>query len=137
LKAAYFAVTDYPAKSDGALFALSPTELIPKFEPDEDIDQFQSLMPIYPDMIDPRIVAQEGCFTIFPHAPDRKLFKPLEHSSEHEGSYYKLIKMIVPRDWKQTIRLELNKLGINSRTLFPDLSGLSDFIAWKSVERIY
>ncbi|SYZ71855.1 FRG domain protein [Candidatus Zixiibacteriota bacterium] len=133
LKASYFAIAENYEK-DGALFALSPSAWIPKFEADDDIDMIKHLIPVFPDMIDSRIVAQEGCFTIFPHAPDKKPYRPLEDTTAYNASYLMMLKIVIPRDKKRTFRHDLNKLGVNSRTLFPDLSGLSDFIAWKFKE---
>jgi hypothetical protein len=134
LKAAYFAVAEYSTKRDGALFAFSPTMTIPKVSSEDDFDKNNYLIPVFPDIIDPRIAAQEGCFTLFPFAPDHELFRPLEDTSNYDGSYYMMLKIIIPRDKKRTIRYDLDRLGINSRILFPDLSGLSDFIIWNFKE---
>lgn len=131
LKALYFAVDEYSDKRDGALFAFSPTSSIPMLEDDENVDQFTHMMPIFPNMIDSRIVAQEACFTIFPHAPDFKQFQPLEDTEIYDRDYFLMLKIMIPRDRKLTILGELDVLGVNRRTLFPDLSGLSDFISWK------
>ncbi len=135
LKAAYFAVNEYSKGRDGALFAFSPDAVVPRFEDDEDIDIFKHLMPIFPNMIDNRIVAQEACFTVFPHAQDYRPFRPLEDITSYDGSYHLMLKMIIPRDWKDTFLHDLNLLGVNSRTLFPDLEGLTEFISWDHERR--
>jgi hypothetical protein len=40
-------------------------------------------------------------------------------------------KWIIPTDVKERILDELNKIGINDATLFPDMKGFGDFVSWK------
>ena len=136
LKATFFAAWENVGKMDGALFALSPTSLIPMLGDDENID-FSHMMPVFPNMIDTRIVAQESCFTVFPLPADKKGFKPLEDVSSYQGDYFLLLKMIIPCNKKADLLRDLNFLGVNRRTLFPDLTGLSEQISWDVTQNQY
>ena len=130
LKAAFFAVCDDIENEDGALFAFTPMSLIPMLQDYEDID-YSHVISIFPNMIDTRIVVQESCFTAFPIPQEREKFIPLEDANIHNGVYYLLLKIVIPRDKKTLLLRELNFLAVNHRTLFPDLSGLSDHINWR------
>lgn len=134
LKAAFWAVNDSEKHCDGALFCYSPTELILDLDDSETISDFPHVMPIYPKMIDSRVIAQESCFIIFPFPEEFKLFEPLENELIHGDSYYHLLKMIIPHRFKYTILHDIERLGVSSKSLFPDLSGLSEFIErkWKN-----
>ena len=135
LKALFFAVNDFSDKCDGSLFACSPTVWIEGCEDVEEIDRSDVLVPILPDMIDVRVITQEARFTLFPHAPDHQPFNPLENTSKHRGAYDLMLKMIIPQDKKSSIRAQLNLLGVSSRTLYPDLPGLCEYVSWKIMQQ--
>lgn len=131
LKGAFFAVNELAGKRNGALFAFAPTSWLPDLDDNESIEVFKDLMPIFPKMIDNRIIAQEACFTAFQRPPDYKPFKPLDNRKAYHGAYFILVKMIIPADKKPVLLRELDRLGVNNRSLFPDMSGLANHIAWK------
>ncbi|MCK4606150.1 MAG: FRG domain-containing protein [candidate division Zixibacteria bacterium] len=130
LKAAFFAVNESIGEEDGALYALEPTTIDTDADDYESLDKFDVLTPILPKMIDERVVAQEACFTAFPLPPERQQFKPLEDGIAFYGDYWLLLKIIIPGDRKLEILKGLNRLGASSRVLFPDLSGLCEFLKW-------
>ena len=136
LKATFFAVSDLKPKRNGALFAFAPTTLLRDLGDNESIRDFERMMPIFPKMIDSRIISQEAAFTVFPFPPEYKRFRPLENTSKHGRSYWSLLKIVIPSESKLQMLTELNTLGVNSRTLFPDLVGLADFVSWKHKYRI-
>lgn len=131
LKATFWAVNDSEKKCDGALFCFCPQMLISDLDESESIDDIDYIMPIYPKMIDSRIIAQEACLIPFPFPKAFKPFAPLENESIHGDSYHHLVKMIIPHEFKATILYDIHKLGANSKALFPDLSGLAEFIETK------
>lgn len=84
-----------------------------------DIDQ---IIPIAPMIISPRIQAQAGEFTVHPNG------KPIEDyltSNDH------VIKISIPLEQRLRILVQLDFLGINRRSLFPDLDGLSQYLKWR------
>ena len=70
---------------------------------------------VRPPDISPRITAQGGMFTI---GPDPHL--PVEPTS--------FIR--IPFDSREELRRELDRIGVNKQTLFPDIDGLSAHLAW-------
>jgi hypothetical protein len=68
-----------------------------------------------------RITAQQGLFLIF-----SKPYQPYTHSE--------LIKILIPKDCKISVRRSLSLLGINHGVLFPDLDGLSKHLNWLKYE---
>lgn len=138
LKADFWAVNDSQKDCDSALFGFSPTSLLRDLDDNESIRDFQDVMPVFPRMIDSRIIAQESCFIVFPFPPENKVFEPLENESIHGNSYWHLLKMIIPYKCKSTILDDLEILGVSSKSLFPDLTGLAQFIEleWKKKARM-
>jgi hypothetical protein len=74
-----------------------------------------------PPHFNARFVAQNGCFTV------HSVGMPLEESltSKEHKDQYTLFKIIIPDDAKPKIREELERMGVNHVSLFPDLDGLS------------
>ena len=87
------------------------------------------LHPLYNS---PRIVAQAGGFTF--HSNPRisidklagKEFQDEKLDIEH------LVKWTIPHEKKHKILLELDDLGINRRTMFPEIEGLATGL-WHSI----
>jgi hypothetical protein len=132
LKALYFAVDDLIDKKDGVLYALQLNWSLSSIYPDEDHKDLTRLTPFYPSMVDVRVIAQEGCFTLFPFPKREKRFKPIGQPNHHKDTIHKIIKIIIPKNAKKKLKSHLNVLGVNRRTLFPDLEGISDYVAWKN-----
>ena len=51
-------------------------------------------------------------------------FEPREDLGEE------LAKIVIPRRVRTRVRAELNRVGINYSTLFPDLDGIARHITW-------
>ncbi len=129
LKALFFAL--YKCKNDGALFGLEPRILVSTFGESMTLESISDVTAFLPNWIDNRIIAQESCFTIFPLPPDSSAFTPLENMEGNDGNFWRLMKLVIPKEIKSHMLRELNQLGVSFRTLFPDLTGLSDYISWK------
>lgn len=69
-----------------------------------------------------RMSAQQGCFTVHSLFGTFVKFNPLENDPRFATQLY---KFAIPANRKARIREELDKVGINEFTLFPDLNGLS------------
>jgi len=92
-----------------------------------DIDQTQLIMP---RIIKQRINNQSGVFSI---TSSNELLAGLKMD---ESDYYqkKLIKVKVPTGKHNEIRQDLNTLGINAFSVFPELEGLCAYLQWRYFE---
>ncbi len=82
-----------------------------------------------PNLEDPRVVAQDGWFTV--HSVSRKhgRFVPLGESEHHaEG----MVKVMIQPGSKQKILESLDILGVSHQTVFPDLEGICAYLNWTS-----
>jgi hypothetical protein len=82
---------------------------------------------VKPRIIAARIGAQQGWFTIHPFDAQQEKFVALEAL---EAFTPRLTKLIVPSTQFARIRFELDRIGVNSASLFPDLAGLCTQIEW-------
>ncbi len=88
----------------------------------------QIVFPYYPTM---RMTAQSGVFTI--HSPDywsdlRDLTQADAKDDEKKSQRFDLSEggmWLVPKEKKKGLLQQLERLGINSRVLFPELDGLA------------
>ena len=87
-------------------------------------------MAFKPNHITKRITAQNGWFTTHRYVTDRqKKFIELDNNKKYKK---RLIKIVFPNELRAVLLNELDSLGINAFSLFPDLDGLSRYIEWKS-----
>ena len=77
----------------------------------------------YPNIVSPRIRAQEGLFVACPTPTI-----PLDTSLRSDWS---LKRFAVPAANKERLRYELYRLGVHRAALFPDLDGLAARIKWQ------
>ncbi|WP_439684235.1 FRG domain-containing protein [Cupriavidus oxalaticus] len=81
-----------------------------------------------PRLLNPRIIAQHGWFTLHRFSRTSKRFVALEHHADMQNRLY---EMVVPGDQRSNILATLDECGINESTLFPDLEGLCKYIGRK------
>ncbi|HRK61042.1 MAG TPA: FRG domain-containing protein [Candidatus Omnitrophota bacterium] len=77
----------------------------------------------YPEILNERISAQDGCFISFPLSKGVRKIKPLNkvnYPKEIQGYDF----VIIEAKSKREIRRELSKLGISHRTIYPGLEGV-------------
>jgi hypothetical protein len=90
-------------------------------------------MPIEPPSVHPRVASQEGRFIIFGQTEDlvdeEIRLDQLEDCSGMEEM--RLARISFQTDDIDGLLRELAQLGVSRRTLFPDLTGLADFVRWK------
>ncbi|OKY26206.1 FRG domain-containing protein [Thalassotalea sp. PP2-459] len=128
LKALYFAVEN--PKYDhvnGSVYVLSLSSWAPTPEK-VDADSIITMKAFFPVNINDRIASQEGCFTLFPQRKELKEFKPIKHGFAPETDIVNLSKISIVKEAKADIRKQLNKLGINDLSIFPDLDGIAKSI---------
>ncbi|WP_080965611.1 FRG domain-containing protein [Chromobacterium subtsugae] len=75
-----------------------------------------------------RITAQSGWFTIHKRIEKSDRFIPLEKNKSYKE---RLIKLIIPGGVFRVLREDINRCGINSASIFPDLDGLTKQITWE------
>lgn len=128
LVAAFFACED--KNEDGVIYCYFPTQYItePINQPMKDIDEIVGYIPQH---FTTRIIKQSGYFTFHPFSQMEINQSFLEHPFQGQ----KLKKIIINNRHKEEIINEINIYGINRKTLFPDLDGLSAYINWVTLQR--
>lgn len=157
--AAYFAARDVQSSCDGAVWVLAPQWLIFRAHalqathlpsndrllqpyalrtaPTDDIESFNKLppLPILPDFLDKRIIAQRGRFTIHTFQPDSLETLAVQDRQQYSNACF-LHMIRIPAASKGTIRQQVHLFGgATEDTLFPDLEGLSRGIRWAALEK--
>lgn len=84
---------------------------------------------IEPPHIDKRLAAQEGRFFLF--GKKRDMIESPYVNRVKRGKKAKLDKFTIPTEKVKAIRDELHRIGVNEKTIFPDLSGLGKHIRWE------
>lgn len=112
------------------MYMYAPNGFIDKevFEP-IDVNFVAMFKPV---PFDTRILVQHGSFSFH---PDIRM--PLKSEKLHSG-YRKLgyeydsnlVKIVIKSEAKEFISRKLDELGVNRKSLFPGLDGLSDYINW-------
>jgi len=83
---------------------------------------------IQPRHNNPRIIAQDGWFTLHKYSKSAGSFVALERNPKAKSF---LTEFHIPASKKQSIVSSLAHHGISSRTIFPDLEGLCRYLGWK------
>lgn len=126
LKALFFAVENPSHKCDGAVWQLEPSGWWNDLSKiDEKLDVFEILAAYLPDHINERVIAQESCFTFFPFPAEKEPIPEIGAVGAYQKHIKKLIEYRIPQKKKESIRLELKKLGITHLSIFPGLDGLA------------
>lgn len=130
LASLWFTVNKPPAENQhGILWLFQPDSkdyaLILKHD---DPLKINNIFLVKPRLVTARIGAQLGWFTIHYFAPEKEKFVALEDDPTYIP---RLVKLIIPPDKFARIRFDLDRIGVNSATLFPDLDGLCAHIEWE------
>jgi FRG domain len=81
-----------------------------------------------PTLNNERIIAQAGWFTAHKYSTSAKCFVDLRTNKEIKDS---IIEVTIPKKIKPEILESLNVFGINSQTLFPDITGICNQMNWE------
>ncbi len=130
LAALWFAV-EQPARENqsGVVWVFTPSQADHVANPDLgspfDSGRTQVFMPKH---INRRIVSQHGWFTVHYIRKTDSKFVSLERNRRYKSS---LTKLCVPAQYFSSIRIELDRCGINAATLYGDLVGLCRDSEWQ------
>lgn len=93
----------------------------------EGLDEFNALppVPLSPDQLDPRMIAQRGIYTL--HTFMRGALERLaEEDHDTNGDACFLHKITIPKQAKSGLLSELLQVaGVTEETLFPDIGGFA------------
>lgn len=81
----------------------------------------------FPNHSTQRIVTQSGLFTVHAYTEKDGGFVPFEDNVSESG---KLKKFEIPAKAFCNFRFDLDRCGINSASIFPDLDGLASHLQW-------
>lgn len=79
-----------------------------------------------PNHITKRIISQNGWFTVHKFEKDKII--PLNENVKYN---LRMVKMRIPDTERNDILAMLDVMGVNYFSVFPDLEGLSHYLAWK------
>lgn len=135
LAALWFATAKPPKKDKndepqpGVVWIFKPADA-DMVDIDKSADPFQGARTrvFQPRHITSRIIAQFGWFTAHKYI-DGERFVSLENNRIYKK---KLKKLIIKPEMFSELRAKLNRFGISSGVLFPDLVGLCDTIQWEN-----
>lgn len=122
LAALYFAVERNEEK-DAELYALNAPLKAPESVLSKSPFEVSRAMKYYPNIVSPRIRAQEGLFVVCPD-PEVPLDKDLR-------SDWTIERIEIPAAAKGRLRYELFRLGVHESSMFPHIDGLAARIKWQ------
>ena len=97
------------------------------------IDECPNIAQFTPPPFDRRILVQSGVLTYHPD-PSEPLVpesvQDLDVMAPEHG--LNLVRFTIKSGLKPLVKRQLNHFGINRKTLFPDIEGLSNFINWET-----
>lgn len=133
LVAAYFAVEgEYgrlvePEKSVGRRLFIYDTKRVTQ-EPTELFSINLRLIHRYaPPYLHPRVVRQSSLFTVHSQ-PYEDMIALVQNDQRYKDDQLTILN--IPESATPKIRDELNRLGINSANIWPDLTGVAKFVKW-------
>jgi hypothetical protein len=121
LVATFFAV-ESPGRIDAAVWGVwgfdNPEDEFPS-------DPFAINKPIQvtPVVVTPRLQAQSGAFTAHPNGKDLRTYL-------RTGDI--VVKITIPAALRNRFRQQLDFLGVNRASLFPDLDGMGRWLRWRA-----
>lgn len=125
LAALWFACSDYK-KGDAYVYVLYADEFLHNSESGPfDSGSTRVFRPV---LNNPRIVAQHGWFTSHKYSSKSMRFVALEKNTEMKKSVFEIH---IPQRFRKNLLKSLDRHGVNSHTLFPDLEGLCKYLNWQ------
>jgi hypothetical protein len=125
LAALFFACNDWQ-KGDVYVYALDADQFLS--EPQKGPFETGKTQVIRPNLNNSRIIAQHGWFTAHKFSRESKKFVPLEKNKHIKKA---VIEFRIPESSRPILLKSLDRHGVSSRTLFPDLEGLCKYLNWK------
>lgn len=127
LAALWFACAD-PKQGEVFVYALEADSLLVENVYSNDPFASSETRIFQPRLNNPRLIAQHGWFTLHPYSSEAKMFVPLDVNPETKKN---LTEIRIPATSRDDVLRSLDRHGIGSRTLFPDLEGLCQHLNWK------
>jgi hypothetical protein len=136
LAALWFAVEKPPEidkanggrEKDGVVWAFEVVDADIARPEENESPKEQKYTRVYsPPHIAPRIVVQQGWFTVHRWAPETKKFAVLGSIGHYSR---RLKKIVIPGKCFSDMRCELDRMGVNRFSLFPGLDGLASHVEW-------
>jgi len=122
LQALYFAVESL-SDTDGVVWSFSAIRF--RFKPFKTYTELEDMEDVWlfmPRHEDQRMTAQSGCLTFHPLPKNDKPFTPFGPARQ---SSFDWSKFIIPKGFKQSLLFQLDDLGVNAHSIYPDLDGLA------------
>lgn len=94
----------------------------------DDPFSIQETKILRPALNSQRIVAQDGWFTAHAYSESEKKFIELEHDESLSNN---IIEIVIPANLKEELLGTLSRMGINSRSIFPEINGLCQHLNWE------
>ncbi len=128
LAAVWFACRDRDIKKSGFVYSIDPddNQVLTKSTEKGPFDTGYTVV-YRPRLNSPRIVAQAGWFTLHRFSNTARRFVPL---NSNPNTKEKIDKWEVPGASKERLLNELDQLGINYQSMFPDLEGVCRHLNW-------
>ncbi|MDX6385592.1 MAG: hypothetical protein QOK48_3165 [Blastocatellia bacterium] len=120
LVATYFAVESTNDR-DAAVWVIWGFDGIKK--PPASPFKVTKMMKVSPLAITPRVQAQSSVFTVHPDGRDVRHF--LRRTDRVQ-------KFVIPKQRRSVMRRQLDFLGVNRSSIFPDLDGLGTWLRWRT-----
>ena len=127
LVALWFACSD-PKEGDVFVYALEADKHLELNPYNNETLDFLETRVFQPRFNNPRIIAQQGWFSLHRFSSRSKRFVPLE---ENPKTRTHLHEFKIQEQFRKEILRSLDRHGISARTLFPDLSGLCHYLNWR------
>jgi hypothetical protein len=129
LIALWFACSDMEAETDVYFYCLESSGLIDRDIYENDPFDIEEICVVEPRLNNQRILAQQGLFTIHPCLSTG--FMALD---EDKSIARGLHEILIPRESRKQILDDLSRLGVNERTVMPDLTGLCRHLNWQQCQ---
>lgn len=128
LAALWFACCDRDKGKPGYIYRFDPDDdqVVSKSENSDPFGAARTMV-YRPHLNNARLVAQAGWFTLHRYSKPEVKFVPLE---QNRNARSKLQKWSIAGELKATLLEQLDQLGVNQRTLFPDLEGVCRHLNW-------
>jgi hypothetical protein len=125
LKALYFAVENPMEDNfDGVVYVM---QAYGWWEGTRQIREIKTLSAFFPELLNERLSAQDGCFVAFP-LPESgmEIIELTDKNYSKEVEFLYSVK--IPKRAKREIRRQLAVLGITHRTIYPGLDGVAKWV---------
>jgi hypothetical protein len=120
-------------KTDGWMYSLYTHGVLTSEEINVSPFDIANTLAFQPRINNERVKAQFGWFTLHAYSKTDEQFIPLEiEKINYAEGIERFIEFKIPSSKKDFMLYELNMLGVNARTIYPDLSGLCAYLNWYS-----